>query len=198
MSASLSIRAIDKIYHRRGKTPVHAVKALSMDVGRGEIVALLGSSGCGKTSTLRMVAGFEDVSAGAIILGGTARRMPRACGAKRRHGLRGLFALSAADCAGKHRLCAEARTTFRLRRREAGAAGGRAGRDRIDFRSLSQLDFRRAAAARLAGAGAGARRRSLRAGRTDGAARAATARGAARPAEAPAQGPRHDVDLRHP
>jgi multiple sugar transport system ATP-binding protein len=69
MSASLSIRAIDKIYHRRGSTPVHAVKALSMDVGRGEIVALLGSSGCGKTSTLRMVAGFEDVSAGAIILG---------------------------------------------------------------------------------------------------------------------------------
>jgi multiple sugar transport system ATP-binding protein len=68
MSAALSIRAIDKIYDRRGKAPVHAVKALSMDVGRGEIVALLGSSGCGKTSTLRMVAGFEDVSAGAIIL----------------------------------------------------------------------------------------------------------------------------------
>jgi multiple sugar transport system ATP-binding protein len=68
MSASLSIRAIDKIYQRRGKPPVHAVKALSMDVGRGEIVALLGSSGCGKTSTLRMVAGFEDVSAGAITL----------------------------------------------------------------------------------------------------------------------------------
>jgi multiple sugar transport system ATP-binding protein len=68
MSAALSIRAIDKIYHRRGKAPVHAVKALSMDVGLGEIVALLGSSGCGKTSTLRMVAGFEDVSAGAITL----------------------------------------------------------------------------------------------------------------------------------
>jgi multiple sugar transport system ATP-binding protein len=70
MSASLSIRAIDKIYHRRGKAPVHAVKGLSMDVDHGEIVALLGSSGCGKTSTLRMVAGFEDVSAGAITLAG--------------------------------------------------------------------------------------------------------------------------------
>ena len=62
MSASLSIRAVDKIYRPRGRSPVHAVKALTMDVGRGEIVALLGSSGCGKTSTLRMVAGFEDVS----------------------------------------------------------------------------------------------------------------------------------------
>ena len=37
-------------------------------VKRGEIVALLGSSGCGKTSTLRMVAGFEDVSRGTISL----------------------------------------------------------------------------------------------------------------------------------
>ena len=34
MSASLSIRAVDKIYQRRGKPPVHAVKALTMDVGR--------------------------------------------------------------------------------------------------------------------------------------------------------------------
>src|SRR6202161_3397277 len=41
-----------------------------MTVRNGEIVALLGSSGCGKTSTLRMIAGFEDVSNGAINLVG--------------------------------------------------------------------------------------------------------------------------------
>jgi len=81
MSASLSIRAVDKIYHPRGRAAVHAVKALSMDVGRGEIVALLGSSGCGKTSTLRMVAGFEDVSAGAIALAN--RRVDRLAPAAR-------------------------------------------------------------------------------------------------------------------
>jgi multiple sugar transport system ATP-binding protein len=68
MSASLSLRGVDKIYHPRGRSAVHAVKALNMDVERGEIVALLGSSGCGKTSTLRMVAGFEDVSSGEIAL----------------------------------------------------------------------------------------------------------------------------------
>src|SRR3712207_8000260 len=33
------------------------------------IVALLGSSGCGKTSTLRMIAGFEDVTSGSIRVG---------------------------------------------------------------------------------------------------------------------------------
>jgi multiple sugar transport system ATP-binding protein len=68
--AALSIEAVDKFYLRRGKPPVHAVKALDMAVGKGEIVALLGSSGCGKTSTLRMIAGFEDVSKGAISLAG--------------------------------------------------------------------------------------------------------------------------------
>ncbi|QOZ37806.1 ABC transporter ATP-binding protein [Bradyrhizobium sp. CCBAU 53421] len=66
----LKLRGIDKVYRSRGKVPVHAVRALDMAVEKGEIVALLGSSGCGKTSTLRMIAGFEDVSAGSIALGG--------------------------------------------------------------------------------------------------------------------------------
>ena len=66
----LELRGIDKLYRSRGKVPVHAVRALDMAVEKGEIVALLGSSGCGKTSTLRMIAGFEDVSAGSIALGG--------------------------------------------------------------------------------------------------------------------------------
>jgi multiple sugar transport system ATP-binding protein len=72
---ALSIDNVDKIYQRRGKPPVHAVKSLNMAVKAGEIVALLGSSGCGKTSTLRMIAGFEDVSNGAINLAG--RRIER-------------------------------------------------------------------------------------------------------------------------
>jgi multiple sugar transport system ATP-binding protein len=68
--AALSIKSVDKIYTGRGKGPVHAVKNLDMDVQRGEIVALLGSSGCGKTSTLRMIAGFEEVTRGDIVLEG--------------------------------------------------------------------------------------------------------------------------------
>jgi multiple sugar transport system ATP-binding protein len=46
-----------------------AVDAVTMSIADGEIVALLGSSGCGKTSTLRMVAGFESVTEGTIRLG---------------------------------------------------------------------------------------------------------------------------------
>ncbi len=66
----LELRHIDKTYRSRGKQPVHAVRSLDMDVARGEIVALLGSSGCGKTSTLRMIAGFESVTSGNITLQG--------------------------------------------------------------------------------------------------------------------------------
>lgn len=76
---ALSIKSVDKIYQRRGKAPVHAVKSLDMDVARGEIVALLGSSGCGKTSTLRMIAGFEEVTRGDIVVEGRrVNQMPPA------------------------------------------------------------------------------------------------------------------------
>jgi multiple sugar transport system ATP-binding protein len=67
---AFAIDHVDKIYQRRGKPPVHAVRDLSMAIGKGEIVGLLGSSGCGKTSTLRMIAGFEAVTQGSIRLAG--------------------------------------------------------------------------------------------------------------------------------
>lgn len=65
----LNIDNVDKYYGRIDQG-VHAVRHLSMQVDTGEIVALLGSSGCGKTSTLRMIAGFEEVSRGNITLAG--------------------------------------------------------------------------------------------------------------------------------
>ena len=67
---TLELHSVDKVYASRSKTPVHAVRSLDMEIGKGEIVALLGSSGCGKTSTLRMIAGFESVTAGSITLEG--------------------------------------------------------------------------------------------------------------------------------
>jgi multiple sugar transport system ATP-binding protein len=66
----LELRSIDKVYRSRGRPAVHAVRSLDMEVEKAEIVALLGSSGCGKTSTLRMIAGFESVTSGSIALRG--------------------------------------------------------------------------------------------------------------------------------
>jgi multiple sugar transport system ATP-binding protein len=68
MSSELVLASVNKIYRSRGKAAVHAVKNLSLTVKRGEITALLGSSGCGKTSTLRMIAGFEETTGGSITL----------------------------------------------------------------------------------------------------------------------------------
>ncbi len=47
-----------------------AVNNVSIDINKGEIFALLGSSGCGKTTLLRMLAGFETPTSGNIVLDG--------------------------------------------------------------------------------------------------------------------------------
>ena len=47
-----------------------AVNHVSIEIAKGEIFALLGSSGCGKTTLLRMLAGFETPTAGRIVLDG--------------------------------------------------------------------------------------------------------------------------------
>jgi ABC-type sugar transport system ATPase subunit len=49
---------------------VTVVSELNLSVSPGEFVVLLGESGCGKSTTLRMVAGLEEVTQGQIIIGG--------------------------------------------------------------------------------------------------------------------------------
>src|SRR5579875_139820 len=51
-------------------TSVQALDRVSFDVGRGEIVALTGMSGCGKTTMLRIIMGLEKASAGTVEVGG--------------------------------------------------------------------------------------------------------------------------------
>src|SRR5687768_13935653 len=67
--ATLTLESVTKVYGARGGNGVRAVDRVDMAIGDGEIVGLLGSSGCGKTSTLRMIAGFEDVTEGEIRIG---------------------------------------------------------------------------------------------------------------------------------
>jgi multiple sugar transport system ATP-binding protein len=51
-------------------TDVPAVDALDLHIADGELVVLVGPSGSGKTTALRMLAGLEEVDAGAILIGG--------------------------------------------------------------------------------------------------------------------------------
>jgi ABC-type polar amino acid transport system ATPase subunit len=65
MSALL---AIDRLVVRQG--PREVVQGLSLDVARGEIVALMGPSGAGKTTALRAVAALQPFAAGRIDVAG--------------------------------------------------------------------------------------------------------------------------------
>jgi len=49
---------------------VRALDDVSLDVRRGELLSLLGSSGCGKTTLLRIIGGFESPTAGEVRIGG--------------------------------------------------------------------------------------------------------------------------------
>ncbi|HEU4617797.1 MAG TPA: ABC transporter ATP-binding protein [Gammaproteobacteria bacterium] len=50
--------------------PVAAVDGVTLEIYRAEMFCLLGASGCGKTTLLRMLAGFETPDAGAILIDG--------------------------------------------------------------------------------------------------------------------------------
>ena len=45
-----------------------ACSDVNLAIGEGEFVTLLGASGCGKTTTLNMIAGLEDVTSGDILM----------------------------------------------------------------------------------------------------------------------------------
>jgi iron(III) transport system ATP-binding protein len=66
MTANLiTLDGVDKYYEQ-----TRAVANLSLAVAAGEIFVLLGGSGCGKTTTLRLIAGLERPDAGQLWLGG--------------------------------------------------------------------------------------------------------------------------------
>lgn len=65
--AAIPARLIfDNITHRYGA--LTAVSDFCLDIAPGEIVALLGRSGCGKTTLLRIAAGIERQTAGRVLL----------------------------------------------------------------------------------------------------------------------------------
>ncbi len=65
----LAVRDVVVAY-QDGRDVKVAVEGVSLDVGRGEVVALLGPSGCGKSSLLRAVAGLEPLVAGDVLWDG--------------------------------------------------------------------------------------------------------------------------------
>lgn len=61
----LRVRSLRKSYRKRT-----VIRDFSMGLNRGEVVALLGPNGCGKSTTFYMIAGLVNVEAGQVLLDG--------------------------------------------------------------------------------------------------------------------------------
>jgi osmoprotectant transport system ATP-binding protein len=66
----IEFRGVDKIFRDPRGGEIAAVRGLDLVVQDGETHCLIGTSGCGKTTTLRMVNRLEEPSAGSILVGG--------------------------------------------------------------------------------------------------------------------------------
>jgi multiple sugar transport system ATP-binding protein len=64
--AEISVQGLSKVY----PNGVVAVRDVWLDVADGEFLVLVGPSGCGKSTLLRMIAGLEEVTAGALVVDG--------------------------------------------------------------------------------------------------------------------------------
>jgi len=66
----LELRDVEVVYQRSDGTPVPAVVGASLDVNRGEIVGLVGETGCGKSSLARAAVGLVSTTRGSVIFEG--------------------------------------------------------------------------------------------------------------------------------
>lgn len=65
----LSIHNLKKIY-KTGNATLEVLKDITFDVKKGEILAIVGESGCGKTTLLNLIGGIDKADGGKIIIGG--------------------------------------------------------------------------------------------------------------------------------
>ena len=77
MPESIRVERLSKIYRSRDGTEVEALREVSFTVGQGEFVSIVGQSGCGKSSLLKVLAGLLSKTAGTISIEGRELDGPR-------------------------------------------------------------------------------------------------------------------------
>jgi lipoprotein-releasing system ATP-binding protein len=69
MNAFLTVRALNKTYQVAGQA-IHVLRDLSVDVGAGEMVAVVGASGVGKSTLLHVLGGLDRANDGQVVVAG--------------------------------------------------------------------------------------------------------------------------------
>ncbi|MEY8381695.1 ABC transporter ATP-binding protein [Christensenellaceae bacterium 44-20] len=69
MGSVLSVQNIEKYYGSKGAI-TRAINHISLEVGKGEFLGIMGASGSGKTTLLNCISTIDKVTAGRIIVGG--------------------------------------------------------------------------------------------------------------------------------
>jgi putative ABC transport system ATP-binding protein len=67
----LELRQVSKVYGE-GLAEVHALREVDLSVDRGELVAIMGPSGSGKSSLLTIAGSLEQPTSGAVVVGGAS------------------------------------------------------------------------------------------------------------------------------
>lgn len=71
--APLQLRGVSKVYGD-GPLAVHALRDVDFQVARGELVAVMGPSGSGKSSLLTIAGSLEEATSGEVLVGGASLR----------------------------------------------------------------------------------------------------------------------------
>jgi len=69
-SLILKISNLHKRYNEGKSNEVHALRGVDLTVGKGDMMAIMGSSGCGKTTLLNMIGNLDRRSSGEILIDG--------------------------------------------------------------------------------------------------------------------------------
>jgi NitT/TauT family transport system ATP-binding protein len=67
---AIRLEQVSKVFGKRGAKPFVAVDRLDLDVAQGQMLALLGKTGCGKSTIFNMIAGLTEPTAGRVLVEG--------------------------------------------------------------------------------------------------------------------------------